>query len=91
MSDPSVYTHCSGRNIGIKGCCVGVVDGTDEGVEAPQRGRKGMSIMPGRDWADMYPLCLYISGVVHEGSCSEGKACVVIMDIIHARVLRSLH
>ena len=49
-SDPLVYTHCSGQNMGVHGCGVGVVDGADEGVEAPPSGR--------RAWEDMYPLCL---------------------------------
>ena len=56
MSDPSIYTHCSGRNMGVHGCGVGIVNGDDEGVDAPPSGRKGMSLMPGRAWEDMYPL-----------------------------------
>ena len=58
MSDPSVYTHCSGRNMGVHRSGVGAVDGADESVEAPPSWRKGMSLMPGRAWEDMYSLCL---------------------------------
>jgi hypothetical protein len=40
----------------VHGCGIGVVDNADEGFEAPPSGRKGMSIMPGRTWEDVYPL-----------------------------------
>ncbi len=56
ISNPSVYTHCSGRNTGVHGCGIGAVDSADEGFEAPPSGREGMSIMPGRAWEDVYPL-----------------------------------
>jgi hypothetical protein len=42
--------------MGVHGCGGGVVDGADEGVEAPLLGMKGMPIIPGRAWEDMYPV-----------------------------------
>ena len=77
--------------MGVHGCGVGVVDGTSESVEDPPRGRKGMSIMPERAWEDMYPQFLCVSGDVHEGSSSAREACVLIVDSVHARVLRVVY
>jgi len=42
--------------MGVHGYGIGVVDCADEGFEAPSRGGKGMSIMPGRAWVDVHPL-----------------------------------
>ncbi len=77
--------------MGVHGYGIGVVDSADEGFEAPPRGRKGMYIMLGRAWEDVYPLWLCVNVVVHVGSCSAGEACVLIVDSLHTRVLRSLH
>ncbi len=85
-----MYTHFSGRNIGIHGCGVGAMDGADESVEAPPSGREGMSIMPGRAWEDMYPLQRRGSEVARGGSYSVEGACILIVDSVHARVLRSV-
>jgi hypothetical protein len=91
MSEPSVYTLCSGRNMGVHGCGVGAMDDADGGVEAPSNGMEGMSIKPGRAWEDMYLLSRYGSGVASRGVSSVWEACVVIVDSVHARVLRSVH
>ncbi len=78
--------------MGVHGCGVGDADSADdESVEVPPSERKSMFIMPGRAWEDMYSLLLCVSVVVHVRSCSAGEACVIIVDIVHTRVLRSLH
>ncbi len=53
MSEPSVYIHCSGRNMEVHGCGVRAIYGADGSVESPPIGRQGMSIMPGRAWEDV--------------------------------------
>ncbi len=86
-----MYTHCSGQNMVVHGCGVGAMDVADGGVEAPPSGREGMYIKSGRAWEDMYPLSRCGSGVASRGTFSVSEACVLIVDRVHARVLRSLH
>ena len=90
MSKPSVYTHCSVQNLGVHGCGVGVVSVADRSV-APPSGMRGMSIMHGRAWEDVYPKIRRVEEGVHGRSCSAEEVCVRIVDMIHARVLRSMY
>jgi hypothetical protein len=82
MSEPSVYTHCSGRNLGVHGCGVCSMNGADESVKAPPNEM---------DWEDMYPLSRCGSGVTCGGTYFVWEACVLIVDSVRARELRSVH
>ncbi len=76
--------------MGIHECSVGALDIVDKSVDTPLGGRDSLS-MPGRACEDAYPLCHCVSGDVPGGACIVGEACVLIVDNVHVRVLRSVH
>ncbi len=50
-----------------------------------------MPIMPGRAREDMYLPIRCVGEGEHRDSCSAEEVCVDIVDMVHARVLRSVH
>ncbi len=89
ISEPSVYTHCSGWYLGIhwsgvraecRGCLYAWV---------PLSGSIGVSPRCGRYSRDVFHCCVGAGGP--SGSFSAGRVCLRIVDMVLVRVLRSVH
>ncbi len=55
MSEPSVYTHCSGRNFGCQGYGTGAKSGDGEVHPLGGEGKAGMIVIFESGWEEVLP------------------------------------